>query len=60
MSRTPSLGLPNTDCQEGLVYPAQLPPEAGIPEVVGEPVAQLLGPPLPEPVVSKAEVVFHG
>src|SRR5271167_3391956 len=48
-SRTPSPGLPNTDCHEGLAYPAHVP--LTTPPVVGVPVAQPLGPPLPEPVV---------
>jgi len=60
MSRTPSLGFPTTDCQDGLAYPAHVPPEAGIPLVVGAQVAQLLGPPLPEPVVSRSELVPYG
>ena len=47
-SRTPSLGLPTTDCQLGLAYPAQVPLTA--PLVLGAPVAQPLGPPLP-PIV---------
>ena len=60
MSRTPSFGLPTTDCHVGLAYPAQVPPECGAPEVVGAPVAQLLGPPLPEPVVRRSEVLTNG
>jgi hypothetical protein len=45
MSRTPSLGLPSTDCHAGLAYPAQVP--LTTPVVDGAPVAQPLGPPLP-------------
>ena len=51
MSRTPSLGLPKTDCHDGLAYPAQEP--FTTPYVEGDPVAQPLGPPLPEAVVNK-------
>lgn len=49
MSRTPSLGLPNTDCHEGFGYPAHEPLTTS--DMEGAPVAQPLGPPLPEPVV---------
>ena len=55
MSRTPSAGLPTIDCHDGLAYPAQLP--LTTPLVEGLPVAQPLGPPLPEAVVCNPYVV---
>jgi len=49
MSRTPSAGTPTSDCHVGLAHPAQLP--LTTPDVVADPVAHPLGPPLPEAVV---------
>jgi hypothetical protein len=57
MSRTPSFGFPKTDCQEGLAYPAQVPPTT--PLAAGVPVAQLLGPPLPAIVVKKERPIVE-
>ena len=51
ISRTPSAALPNNDCHDGFAYPWQLPPTT--PEMLGAPVAQPLGPPLPLAVVMK-------
>jgi hypothetical protein len=51
MSRTPSLGLPTIDCHEGLPYPLHVP--LTTPLVDGVPVAQPLGPPLPETTVRR-------
>ena len=47
ISRTLSLGSPTSDCHDGLGHPAHVPPAT--PRYVGVPVAQPLGPPLPEP-----------
>ena len=55
MSRTPSAGFPTIDCQDGLAYPAHLP--LTTPPVDGVPVAQPLGPPLPEAVVCNPYVL---
>ncbi len=41
-SRTPSVGLPMTDCQPGLAYPLHVQPTT--PATLGAPVAQALGP----------------
>jgi len=51
MSRTPSFGFPNTDCQAGFGYPAQVPLTTLGTE--GVPVAQLLGPPLPPRILRR-------
>src|SRR5205807_1647879 len=48
-SRTPSLGLPTSDCQLGLAYPAQVPLTTLL--VLGVPVAHPLGPPPPATVL---------
>src|SRR5277367_7097950 len=48
-SRTPSAGLPLTDCQLGFAYPWQVP--LTTPVVDGVPVAHPLGPPLPPEMV---------
>jgi hypothetical protein len=52
VSRTPSFGLPTTDCHDGFGHPWQLP--LTTPLVDGVPVAQPLGPPPPATVVSKS------
>ncbi len=53
MSRTPSLGLPSTDCHEGLGQPWQDP--LTTPAVDGVPLAHWLGPPPPATVVITSE-----
>jgi hypothetical protein len=55
MSRTPSLGLPSTDCHEGFAYPAHVP--LTTPAVEGAPVAQPLGPPLPAVMLSTSPLL---
>ena len=54
MSRTPSFGLPiRPACQLGLGVPAQVPLTTPELNSAGEPLAQPLGPPLPEAVLRK-------